>query len=404
MTIVPATEATASYREVFAEQRFRVLFGTRSLAIMADTLRIVALSVLVFSLTGSPLLGALTFGIGFFPQVLGGALLGALADRVRPRRLIVAGYAMECGVAALLALVRLPVGVSLLLVAAVACLTPIFSGASNRLVAEVLTGDAYVLGRSLSNMSMSAAQLVGLAGGGMAVAVLGARPALLLAAGAHLLAAVIVRVRLGDLPITRSSEKRSVLHQSWTVNRRLLADRTVRVLLVAQWLPPAFLVGAESLVIPYATVHAFPAGAGGWLLACAPFGMLIGNLVVGRLVRPATRERLVAPLVALLGLPLLALVADPPAPVVAGLLALAGCGFAYGLGIQRRFLDAVPGDVRGQAFGLLSTGLMTAQGLGPVVIGTLAEWVPIGLAMAVAGGATAFTAVLVARWVPVRRP
>lgn len=398
MTTVSA-QRRATYREVLAEPRFRVLFGTRSLAIMADALRIVALSVLVFSATGSPLLAALTFGIGFLPQIVGGTLLGALADRIRPRPLIVAGYAAECALAVLLALVRLPVGVSLALVALVATMTPVFGGASNKLVAEVLTGDAYVLGRSLSNLSNSAAVLFGMAGGGVAVALLGARHALLLTAAGHLLAAVIVRCRLPDLPVPEASgQARSVLHQSWAVNRLLLTDRTVRALLLAQWLPSAFVAAAESLVIPYASVRGFPASAPGLLLACIPVGMMIGNLVVGRMLRPPTRERLVAPLVALLGLPLLVLPVNPPLPVTAGLLMLAGCGFGYALGLQRPFLDAVAEPVRGQAFALLSTGLMTVQGVAPLAFGGLAEFAPIGVTMAASGAANLVTALLVWRW------
>ena len=53
----------ATYGEVFADPIFRVLFVTRSVAIAADTLRILALSVLVYAATGSPLWTAVTFGI-----------------------------------------------------------------------------------------------------------------------------------------------------------------------------------------------------------------------------------------------------------------------------------------------------------------------------------------------------
>jgi predicted MFS family arabinose efflux permease len=399
MTTVPPEQRRVTYREVLAEPRFRVLFGTRSLAIMADALRIVALSVLVFSATGSPLLGALTFGIGFLPQIIGGTLLGALADRIRPRPLIVTGYVAECAVAVLLALVDLPVGLILALVALVATMTPVFGGASNKLVAEVLTGDAYVLGRSLANLSNSAAVLFGMAGGGVAVGLLGARHALLLTAGCHLLAAAIVRFRLPDLAVPGGSAgDSSVLRQSWTVNRLLLTDRTVRALLLAQWLPSAFVAAGESLVIPYASVRGFPASAPGLLLACIPVGMMVGNVVVGRMLHPPARERLVAPLVALLGLPLLALPVGPPLPVTAGLLVLAGCGFGYALGLQRPFLDAVTEPVRGQAFALLSTGLMTVQGVAPLAFGGLAELVPIGITMAASGAANLVTALLVWRW------
>ncbi len=200
MTTAAAPGTVATYGQVLREPRFRVLFGSRSLAIAADALRSVALSVLVFELTSSPLLAALTYGIAFLPQVIGGTLLGSLADRLRPRRLIVGAYLFEAATAVLLASGRPGVAGSLLLVAAVACITPVFAGASNRLVAEVLEGDAYVLGRSLSNMSISAAQLLGIAVGGIATAALGAPLTLLVSGVGHLLAALVVRIWLPDLP------------------------------------------------------------------------------------------------------------------------------------------------------------------------------------------------------------
>src|SRR3954471_15005281 len=106
-----------TYTAVLRDRTFRVLFGTRTLSILADTLRIVALSLLVFAATDSAALAALAYGIGFLPQLFGAASLGALADRVRPRRLIVAGYLTEAAAAALLAAAPLPVWAALLVVA-----------------------------------------------------------------------------------------------------------------------------------------------------------------------------------------------------------------------------------------------------------------------------------------------
>lgn len=80
----------ATYREVLAEPRFRLLFSTRTVAITADAMRITTFSVLVFAATGSALLSALAFGIGFIPQLFGSLLLGSLADRLPPRALIAA--------------------------------------------------------------------------------------------------------------------------------------------------------------------------------------------------------------------------------------------------------------------------------------------------------------------------
>ncbi|WP_433384753.1 MFS transporter [Actinoplanes sp. CA-142083] len=389
--------SAATYRDVFAEPRFRGLFAARTVWMAAGTLQILTMSVVVYRETGSPLLGALAFGAGFLPQVVSGLLLGASADRFPPRRLILGGYLVEACVAATLALLHPPVGLALALIAAVGLLAPLSNGATGRLVADALTGDAYVLGRAAISMSSSGAQLVGLAAGGVAVAALGPRNALLAACAGHLLAVLIFRLTAGrgDPPVEARSG--TVLRESWSGARRLLADPPVRRLLFAQWLPPAFSTGGEALLVPYASSRGWPATTAGIMLAAVPLGMLVGDLLVSRLVRPATRERLVPLLIAVIGVPL-TLLAVRPSPVVAvGLLVVAGFGLSYLLGLQRPFLDAVPEEGRGQAFTLLSTGMMTLQGIGPLLGGLAAEALGPAPVMALAGVAILIVAVGVRR-------
>jgi MFS family permease len=377
----------ATFRDVLAEPVFRAVFVSRSLAVGADTLRTVALSVLVLTATGSALLSAMTFGVSFIPQVVGGLVLGAVPDLIRPRLLLVTGYTLEAAGATMLA-VGLPVWASLVLVAGIGCLAPVFNGTAGRLTSESLSGDAFVVGRGLFQLTASAAQIAGLAGGGIVVGLIGPHAALLVTAGCHALAACWARLALPNLPAPGRQGGRSLVGQGFHGARRLLADRVIRRFMLATWLPPAFVVGGESLLIAYASVRHFPASAGGLILGCVAVGMFVGNLVVTRVLTPRARELAVAPLVAVLGLPLLAFPADL-SPVAAGALMLvAGCGFAFGTGLQGRFRDALPEDSTGQGFGLLSTGLMTLQGVGPLVFGGLTEVVPVGTAMALAGIAT----------------
>ncbi|MEU4178132.1 MFS transporter [Streptomyces sp. NPDC026589] len=397
----------ATYWEVLSEPRFRLLFSTRAVAITADALRITTFSVLVFSSTGSALLSAVAFGIGFIPQLFGSLLLGSLADRLPPRALITGGYALTCATALLLALVRMPVAASLGVVALVSLTTPVFHGASSRLVAQSLEGDAYVLGRSLNNIAGAGAQLFGLALGGAAVAALGPRRALAVSAVLYLGCALAVRLRLPRLePGEFDGASGSAGGDSGAVRTslqgagQLLRGRTVRRLMVAQWLPVALVAGAEGLIVAYAGERRFAPGWYAVLMGCLPVGMLVGDLLVGRLLRPRTRERLVAPLVALAGLPLIGFAAEPGVGASSGLLLLSGLGYAYGLGLQRPFLDALPQDGRGQAFGLLGSGSMTLQGVGPVCLGAVAAVVGTGGAIALAGGAVALTAGWILTWHP----
>lgn len=93
--------------------------------------------MLDFAAAGSALLNAPAFAIGFFiPQLFGSPLPGSLADRLPPRALIAGGYALTCAAALLLALMRMPIAASLGVVALVALATPVFHGASSRLVAQ----------------------------------------------------------------------------------------------------------------------------------------------------------------------------------------------------------------------------------------------------------------------------
>jgi predicted MFS family arabinose efflux permease len=374
--------------------------------VAADSLRIFTLSVVVFAVTGSPLLGALALGAGFLPQAIGGLLLGALADRVRPRRLIATGYTLEAVLAAVLALLHPPAVWYIVVVGAVAFVVPVFNGAAGRLTAVILTGDAYVLARAVSGMSTAVAQLVGLAAGGAVIAAIGARPALVVAAGCYLLAGLAIRLGLPDAPPPAGATTDTAVMESWRGSRHLLADRTVRRLLVAQWLPMAIAVGAEALLVPYAGERRFQPAAAGLLLAALPTGMLLGGLVVGRFVRPARREWLSAPMVVLLGAPLPLLLLGPSLGVAVLLLVLSGSGLAFTVGLQRAFVDAVPQDRSGLAFTLLSTGLMTLQGIGSLVAGAAAEITSPAIAIAAAGTATMLAAPLARRpkaRLPVRR-
>nr|WP_204290424.1 MFS transporter [Micromonospora gifhornensis] len=411
-TRTPTAERPATFGDVFAVAEFRVIFGSFGIFMIGETVKMLALSVLVYERTGSGLLAALAYVTGFLPHALGGVFLLALADRMPARALIVGYDLLRLAVVVVLATGVLSPPLMLGLVAVVALFGPVSSAARTALLPEVLHGDAYVLGRSLLSVAAGGTQVAGFAVGGLLLGLVGPYGALWLTALTCGLSALLVRVgltrrpaRIRTAPATDAVSTGAVgpasgaggtavgrgrggaVRETLRVNRQLLADRRIRGLLLAQWLPGSLLVGAEGVAVPYAA-QLGPGASAGVLLMAGAGGMLVGDLVVGRFVAPARRERWTPWLALLLGVPMLAFLAGPGLLPAAALFAVATAGFAYQLGLARRFLDAVPELRRGQAFGLVNTGMMAMQGLAAASAGGLSEWLAPGVVMAVAGAAS----------------
>jgi Na+/melibiose symporter-like transporter len=421
-TTTAAPTPRTTYRSVFAVGQFRVLCASTFLYVLGFEFEILGLSVVVYAQTRSAFLAALAFAMGFGPQAIGGALFTSLADRLPPRAVITGGMLLRAVPGVLIGLAPgLPVAAMLVLVALAAMIAPVFSAAVSRMLPDVLDGDRYVLGRSVLSLTAAGTQIVGLGLGGAVLAVLSGRW-LLLSAGCALVLSAFLRLGLrpaaagvpaagragvpADAPPPGPSSgsssgpssgpsvgpartaTRGAVRATLAGNAELLADRRVRMLLLAQWLPGIFVAGAESLIVPYTEALGHPAAAASPLLAAVPAGMLAGDVVIGRFCRPAMRRRLVFPLALLTGAPLLALILHPPWLVVAAALFGCGLGFGYQLGIQQAFLDSLPEGLRGQGFGLLSTGLMGGQGVTPPLAGAVAAVAGPAVAMAATGAAT----------------
>ncbi|MEU6022412.1 MFS transporter [Micromonospora sp. NPDC047134] len=399
-TSTPTLDRSATFGDVFAVAEFRVIFGSFGIFMIGETVKMLALSVLVYERTGSGLLAALAYVTGFLPHALGGVFLLAWADRMPARALIVGYDLLRLVMVAVLATGMLSPPVMLTLVAVVALFGPVSSAARSALLPEVLHGDAYVLGRSLLSVAAGGTQVAGFAVGGLLLGLVGPYGALWLTALTCGLSALLVRLGLAARParIRRTPEADRAAEGKWRgrggavretlrVNRELLADRRIRGLLLAQWLPGSLLVGAEGVAVPYAA-DLGPGASAGVLLMAGAGGMLVGDLLVGRFVSPAGRERLTPWLSLLLGVPMLVFVARPGLVPAAALFAVATAGFAYQLGLARRFLEAVPELRRGQAFGLVNTGMMAMQGLAAAGAGGLSELLAPGIVMAVAGAAS----------------
>uniref|UniRef100_A0AAU3GWD7 MFS transporter n=1 Tax=Streptomyces sp. NBC_01401 TaxID=2903854 RepID=A0AAU3GWD7_9ACTN len=382
-----AGPTSGGYRAVFAVREFRAVFAAHLLSLLGVTVSELALTLLVYDLTGSPLLSALTFALGFLPYIVGGTLLAGAADRYPARRVLVTCDLICAGCVAVMVFPGTPVGWLLALRCAVAAVAPVFTGTRTAALTDILgDGDLYVLGRSLLRLVSQSAMLIGFGAGGVLLTVLSPRGAITITVVTFLCSAALLRLGTLDRPARATGAARGALiGESLAGTRAVLGDRRILGLLLLFWVPAFFVVAPEALAAPYAdAIGAGPAAVG--LLMCAmAVGHIGAELYVGTALGPRTRSRIVLPVAALGLLPLLLYAFRPGTALAVGALLLAGAGAAYVIGLDQWFVDAVPEHLRGRAMTLLTAGLMTFQGIGMAFAGLTAEFVPVHQVVAYAG-------------------
>src|SRR4051794_39898944 len=97
--------------QVFRVPEFRVLWIADLFSVVGDQLARVALAVLVFGRPGSPMWAAVTYALTFLPALLGGVLLGGLADRFRRREVLVVTDVLRAVLIGVMAIPDLPLWV-----------------------------------------------------------------------------------------------------------------------------------------------------------------------------------------------------------------------------------------------------------------------------------------------------
>jgi predicted MFS family arabinose efflux permease len=370
------TAGRHGYRRVFAVGEFRAIFAAHVISFSGDVVAQLALAVLVFQRTRSPLGSSLTFALGFVPYLFGGTLLSSLADRFPVRRTLIGCELASAGLVALMALPGMPIPLLLALLLPLGAIAPVFQGARAASLPDVLGGDGFALGRSLLRMVAQTSQIWGFALGGALLALLSPRPLLLLDVASFLASAVLLRVGTRERPpraVPAGAPGGSVARDSLAGARLALGSARLRPLLLFYWLPPVFTIAPEALATPYVAQLGRGPAAVGLLLAAAPAGSVAGMLAAGSRLVPSRRLGLMVPLAAWTFLPLLCFAGRPALLPAAALLALSGLGWAYSIGLDQRLLEATPEHLRGRTMSLATSGLMLANGLGFAGAGAAAE-------------------------------
>jgi predicted MFS family arabinose efflux permease len=384
----------ASDRVTFAAvlriREFRVLWLADSQSAVGDQIARVALSVLVFERTASALLTALAYALTFVPALLGGVLLSGLADRL-PRRQVMIGCDLIRAV--LLGCMAIP-GVPLwlvcgLLVLAVLTESP-FMAAESSLMPIILDGEYYIVGTGLRTITNQLAQLAGFAGGGLVIALIGARAGLAVDAVTFAVSAVLIRLAVKKRPAATAeyaaqhSADPSMLSGLFSGLRLIFGNARLRTLIGLSWLAGLYIV-PEGVAAPYADDLNQGAIAVGLLLAATPAGTAIGTYLWVRFVPTERRAGWMGAMAVAVGVPLALCGLHPNLVLSLVLWTTAGLFFGYQVQVITEFVRAVPDQQRGQAIGIASSGLLAVQGFGVLLGGVVANFWGVNGAVSSAG-------------------
>jgi MFS family permease len=368
-----APEHQASYHEVFAIREFRGLWAAQVLSYGGDQFAQVAIAILVYHRTNSPFLTALAYALTYLPPIIGGPFLSGFADLIPRKTVMIACDVLRVGLVGLMAIPALPFPALCVLLFCTVLLGAPFSSARTAMLPDVLPGDKFVLGSAIGNMTFQASQVLGFIAGAAVVVAINPYRTLALDSLSFALSAVIITLWTKRRPAARYQSHRPSF---WSTTRDGVAvvfgSPTLRTLVLFGWLA-GFYVIPEGLAAPYA--HALGGGAltVGLLMAAMPIGTVIGAIVLGRLVKPSARLRMMGWLAILACAPLIGCAVRPPLAVVLALWVLSGFGSGYQLAAAAAFVQSVPDSGRALAFGVAQSGLLAAQGLGILIGGAVAQ-------------------------------
>jgi MFS family permease len=376
---------------LFAVREFRALWVSQVLSVCGDRLALVALTLLIYDKTRSPLLAAVAYAAGYVPYVLGALFLSGLADRLPRREVMVACDVIRMVLVAAMLFPRVPLDVLIALLYATTAVQPPFDSARSAVVADVVQGERYALAAATLQTTFRVAIVAGAAVGGLTVALVGARFALGVDAATFGVSALVVQCGTRARPAAMGANSRAgragsgALTQLGAGIRLVFGDKALATLVMLGWLA-AFYEFPEGIAAPYAGRLGGGPVAAGLLIASAQVGAAVTMPVLVRRVGPLTRLRWMGPMALCACAVLMLAILRPGLAVSMAIFALSGAFATYQVAANTAFVEAVPNERRAQAFGLANAGLIVGQGLAFLLAGAAAEVMPPSTVVALGGG------------------
>jgi hypothetical protein len=292
-----------------------------------------------------------------------------------------------------------PLGAMIALLYAVTLLQPPFDASRSSIVRDVMSRDTYPLAMAVMGSTSRVVLVAGSAAGGLTVALFGARPALAVDAATFVASALLVQFGVHARPAPApGAGGPNPLGQLADGVRLVFGDPALRMLVGLGWLA-AFYEIPEGIAAPYTGRLGGGAVAAGLLLATSQLGAAVTTPLFTKKIGPLTRLRWMGPMAILTCGILTATILRPNLIVSMALFAASNSFAMYQVAANTAFVERIPNEKRGQAFGLANAGLVVGQGVAFAVAGVAAEVVPPSTVVALSGGIGAVIACgLTIRW------
>jgi MFS family permease len=383
---------------------YRLFWAGQLVSLCGTWMQTVGQSWLVLELTNSPLKLGLIGTLQYAPMLLFSFVSGAIADRVRKRRLILGTQtALMCQAFALSALAatgHVQYWHVAVLATCYGLAQTLDMPARQSFVAD-LVGRADIMSAiALNSTVFNGARVVGPAVAGLLVARYGVAPAFLLN-GVSFVAVIgaLLLVRTEGAP--RSREAATMLEEIAAGARYALRTPVIGLVLGLILAVSLFVINFNTLV-PLIAKDVLHEGAHGFglLMAALGIGAVVGALALAFAGpgRPAASVVIAGALVVSAGT--LALAAVRHFWLAAGVLVIIGCAqIMFTATCNTTLQVTAPDQLRGRIMSLYALAFVGASPFGSFLVGGVAEGLGVPAACAIGGGAGLLVVSLLAyRW------
>jgi MFS family permease len=383
-------------RRTFASlkhRNYRLFFSGQFVSITGTWMQNIAMAWLVLDLTGSPVAVGVLALCQFLPFSVFGLFAGVIADRLDPRRLVIATQAATMMLASVLAALTLLGNITTWQVYVLAALRGtvlVFDAPARQALTYQMVGPGELPNAVALNSSLfNGARVVGPAMGGVVVAIFG--PGLCFAINAVSFLAVLgslLAMRVHELVSLERGARPRIFAGTWEALRYAQRNRRVRLVLLLVLVVSTFAFNFNVLlpVMAKSTLGAGPE-VFGILSASFGAGALAGALLSATIARASLRLLLLG----MVGFGLAELLLAPAQSVVFAAVLLFATGLCFTLWTSNANASlqlGAPDSIRGRVLGLYFYAFLGAQPLGGLFAGWLADSGGTELAFAVGGAIT----------------